>query len=614
MEQNQQNEERANALRKQYGEAVESRAAECRAADDDALIIEGYAAVFDQVTNIGPFREVIDRSAFDGHLEDDVRLLLNHDGAPMARTTNGTLKLTTDDNGLYYRAELVDTQQSRDLHAMIKRGDISQSSFAFTIEKEERQADGVRRVMQVGSILDVSPTTFPAYPTSSATARSKQPDEQKEEQTKPQDMNVDLTLKDLLQLREDYAAKREAIKDDAVKENRDLSDVDVTEMERLAGEVAKYDRQIKVMREDQKLAESAILAGGNTASRSEQREMDKAARSYNLTRAIQQVYRGRQLTGLEAEMTEEANREAMAAGLNFRGQLSIPAKMLTRAAGTAGDFYTSDEPGSAFMPTQVGTAVEALRADNVLEQAGITVLNGLTADLKIPKMTGATITEKAEGAAAAISGQNTSSVTLQPRRATAFTLLTEQVMMQGGPAVEALVIRDLADATRAFIENKCFEAILDGIATDTNAIETALDAAATVELALEASLIADGVQRSAIRAVANGTAHKTLAAGVEATGVTGVMDRAANTLLGYPYLVGGNCPDDATPTNEYGGGVLIMGDFARGAALGYFGGVDVVINPYTFDVNNQIRVSIHRHFDCDVLQAGALHARYNDGA
>lgn len=606
------NQEQSEQLRKAYGDSVELRTSEIRAADGDELVLEGYAAVFDQVTNIGPFREVIDRGAFEGHLNDDVRLLLNHEGAPMARTTNGTLKLTTDDHGLHYRAQLVDTQAARDLHAMIKRGDISQSSFAFTIEKEERQEDGVRRVMQVRSILDVSPVTYPAYSTTNVQARNMEPTATPEKE-KRETMNRELTLKDWLQLREDYMQKRQSIKDDAVKEDRELSDVDVRELERLADEVSKCDRNIKVMREDQKLAESAILAGGHSASRSEDREWAKAAQDFSLVRGIQTVYRGKPLTGLEAEMTEEATREAGVAGLNFRGQLSIPSKLLTRALGDAGHLGAgsglTNAPG--FVPTNVGAAVEALRAQNVLEQAGITVLNGLTGDLKIPKISGTTIAEKGEGVDADSSAQAIAATTLSPRRATAYTLVTEQLMMQGGAAVEALVVRDLADAVRAKIENLAFVDILDGINAASNNIETALDAAGTVELLLEAGLLGDGVNRSNIVAVANATAHKTISKGIEVAGVTGVVDRAANTLLGYPYLVGGNCPD--TTSGEYSGGVLIMGDFLRGAVIGYFGGVDVVVNPYTYDISNQVRISIHRHFDSDVLQAGALHSRYNDG-
>lgn len=605
-------------IRKAYGDHVEVRTAEVRAGESDDLVIEGYAAVFDQVANIGPFREVIDRGAFDGHLNDDVRLLLNHEGAPMARTVNNTLTLTTDDHGLHYRAVLVDTQQSRDMHAMIKRGDISQSSFAFTIEHEERQSDGVRRVMQVGSILDVSPVTVPAYVTTDVVARSKgtEPEVKKETEQKREPMNRELTLKDLLSLREDYAEQRQAIKDEALKDDRDLTSQDVVELERLAGEVEKYDRQIKVMREDQKLKESAILAGGNSVSRSEQRELDKIGQRFSLVRGIQQVYRGKQLTGLEAEMTEEANREANAAGLTFRGQLSVPSKLLTRAVGAPGEWGATDtalDNGTQFVATNVGPAIEALRAQNVLEQAGCTVLNGLSGDLKIPKMTaGASIAEKGEGVDADSSAQALGQTLLQPRRATAFTLVTEQLMMQGGSAVESLVVRDLADAVVQQIEALAFIDILDGIAAGSNNVETVLGTDSTVMRQLEQNALTDGVNRGNIRILANPRAHAALATHSDVSSVTAAL--VANEYMGYPYLVGGNMPDDATAGNEYGAGVVIMGDFSRGAVIGYFGGLDVVINPYTYDISNQVRISIHRHFDSDVLQAGALHARYETGS
>jgi HK97 family phage prohead protease len=124
-------------VRSQYGDAVELRVSEVRAASDDTLTISGYAAMFDDVTDLGYFNERIARGAFDGVMEDDVRLLINHAGVPLARTTNGTLDLEVDDNGLRYTARLADTTEGRDLYKLIKRGDISQSSFAFTIEDEE---------------------------------------------------------------------------------------------------------------------------------------------------------------------------------------------------------------------------------------------------------------------------------------------------------------------------------------------------------------------------------------------------------------------------------------------------------------------------------------------
>ena len=104
-------------------------------------MLEGYAALFDEETDLGAFREKIARGAFDDVLDNDVRLLLDHNPPPLARTTNGTLQLSVDDRGLKYRAELVDTQAARDLYQMVKRGDINQSSFAFTIEEQEYDSE-----------------------------------------------------------------------------------------------------------------------------------------------------------------------------------------------------------------------------------------------------------------------------------------------------------------------------------------------------------------------------------------------------------------------------------------------------------------------------------------
>lgn len=151
---------------------VQYRQAEMRA-NEDNLIIEGYAAVFDSVTDLGPFQERIAQGAFSDVMDDDVRLLINHDGVPLARTSNNTLELSQDETGLYYRAQLSDTQAGRDLYEMIKRGDINQSSFAFMIDKESNDADGVRVIEKVSKLIDVSPVTYPAYQAASVFARAE---------------------------------------------------------------------------------------------------------------------------------------------------------------------------------------------------------------------------------------------------------------------------------------------------------------------------------------------------------------------------------------------------------------------------------------------------------
>ena len=171
MEQN--DDKRIEELRSQYGENVELRTAEVRAAGDDTLVVEGYASNFDVEYDLGYFKESVSRGAFDEVLNDDVRFLLNHTGAPLARTTNGTLELSVDETGLKYRAALADTQDGRDLYKLIKRGDITQSSFAFTIDKDEWSEDrSTRTITKIGRLLDTSAVTYPASPSTTVAARN----------------------------------------------------------------------------------------------------------------------------------------------------------------------------------------------------------------------------------------------------------------------------------------------------------------------------------------------------------------------------------------------------------------------------------------------------------
>jgi HK97 family phage prohead protease len=85
-----------------------------------------------------PFIERIAPGAFRKTLTEtpDVRLLINHEGLPLARTKNGTLRLKEDDAGLYMDADLPDTQAARDLYTLVERGDVDQMSFAFRVIRQ----------------------------------------------------------------------------------------------------------------------------------------------------------------------------------------------------------------------------------------------------------------------------------------------------------------------------------------------------------------------------------------------------------------------------------------------------------------------------------------------
>ena len=137
--------------------------------EDGSTTITGHAAVFNQLSSdLGGFREVIAPNAFENVLNDDVRALVNHDpNLLLARTTSGTLNLEQTDEGLQYSFDVPDTTYGRDLIVSMQRKDITQSSFAFTIEEDswETTADGeITTINKVKNLYDVSPVTYPAYP------------------------------------------------------------------------------------------------------------------------------------------------------------------------------------------------------------------------------------------------------------------------------------------------------------------------------------------------------------------------------------------------------------------------------------------------------------------
>lgn len=166
-------------------DGIETRAAHIEAVEertDAPLTIRGVAAVYGTETQIGSyFRERIAPGAFRSALArgDDVRALVNHNpDLLLGRTTNGTLRLEDKDDGLHYQITLPNTQAARDLFEHVRLGNISQSSFGFRVLREAQMEPATSpgglplRTIEDVELYDVSPVTYPAYPTTTVSARS----------------------------------------------------------------------------------------------------------------------------------------------------------------------------------------------------------------------------------------------------------------------------------------------------------------------------------------------------------------------------------------------------------------------------------------------------------
>lgn len=154
-------------------------------ASEKGNIIEGIPIIYDVISHIGYFDEIIEKGALDGTDLKDVRFLVNHDEKriPLARSRNNnensTMQLKKIDNGLkvIVNLDIENNAEAKALYSAVKRGDITGMSFMFTVEDDEweemESEHPLRRVKKIGTVVEVSAVTFPAYAETSINTRSE---------------------------------------------------------------------------------------------------------------------------------------------------------------------------------------------------------------------------------------------------------------------------------------------------------------------------------------------------------------------------------------------------------------------------------------------------------
>jgi HK97 family phage prohead protease len=147
--------------------------------------LTGTPIVFNQVTDLGWIREVIEPGALDDTDLKDVRFLIGHDtsGIPLARSRNNnassTMQLSVNENGMDIRVDLdiENNPRAKELYSAVKRGDISGMSFMFTVDKDSwedlESEQPLRRITAISRVFEVSAVTFPAYEGTSLEAASE---------------------------------------------------------------------------------------------------------------------------------------------------------------------------------------------------------------------------------------------------------------------------------------------------------------------------------------------------------------------------------------------------------------------------------------------------------
>lgn len=166
---------------------------ERRSAEDGGKTVSGYATRFNQPYElfrdayenvVYVVREQVDPAAFTDCDMDDVIMQYNHEGRVFARTSNGTLEVAPDAEGLKIRADLGGTELGRQVYDEIDGGYTTKMSFGFRVNTDVRETtetrdaetgiitvDVLRTITGISKLYDVSAVSLPANDATSISAR-----------------------------------------------------------------------------------------------------------------------------------------------------------------------------------------------------------------------------------------------------------------------------------------------------------------------------------------------------------------------------------------------------------------------------------------------------------
>ena len=321
----------------------------------------------------------------------------------------------------------------------------------------------------------------------------------------------------------------------------------------------------------------------------------KEVRNFSFFKAVNDFTNGK-LDGVEREMHEEAVNEARSAGRSING-LGIPSFMLESRA----DVTQTD---SAIAPTNVLGFADAMREASVFDKVGANILTGLSSNTTIPVAGASSVEWEGEVDAAADGGAQFGKVELTPTRLASYVNISKQLLLQNGAAAEQAIIRDLGRATAQKMDEAIFKtAGAAAAAAPLSLGELATGTFTEATYSANASIMNDFVEAETVLAEAGGllgnlayVAHPALMADLKRSAqVASVTPGMQGSLInGYPTYFTNGCTKTGTASADF-----YFGDFSK-LYMGMFGGLDIMVDPYSVAVNGQARLVLNQYMDWGV--------------
>ena len=564
-----------------------------RAFTTNGRTVSGYAIRFNEDSAFMGFTERINPSALPASMLEnaDIFAYFNHDWSKVLARTPNSLKLDLRDDGLYYEFEAPNTQDGNDLLEHIKRGEMYGTSFAFSLPEDgsgevwTKQEDGtyMREIIMFDALYEISPVYTPAYPTTSVSARCLEYVRNTEEQNMKEDEKDELE-KDKPQ-NEESKADESKEQEKQKEQDKPVESVESESCESKPDETKSCDYEPDEMDEPDDKYDHDDKDDDYKENISNRNKMKK---QFSLLKAINDIANNRSLDAVSQAVINAGADEMRSAGQSFSGQIQLPVE--SRAAVTVTDEHDD------VIEVQFADLLTPLRAKNVLVAAGAKYMSGLIGDVQVPIMGAGNVTWEGEVASAKEAGYTFTSKKLQPKRLTAYVDISKQFLVQDSIGAEQAIRADIVAAI-----NSKLESTILGSAQGSTTTPAGIFYGQSPKTIATFKDICD------------------LEASIEDANVIGeckyvMSNKAKAALRNMPksskstQLVMENGEVDGTPvlnTSNVEAQNIAYGDW-NNLAIGQWGSIDLVVDPYTLAKDGQVRIVINAFFDAITLRPEAF--------
>ena len=560
--------------------------------DNDSRILYGYAAVFNSESkDLGGFTEMISPTAFEGVIErSDVFAVLNHDrNKVLARSKmgKGSLELNIDSKGLQFRFEAPDTTLGNDVLSMVKRGDLTDSSFCFTVEDEswQKREDGsyLRTINKIGDLFDVAICYNGAYPES----------------------YTEVALRSLDKFKEELRAAKEVEEedsDDVEETSEETNDETSEETNDETSEETNDETPDKTENEQ----ETDINKDGSEEEEPEDKEKDKQKdkrhmENFSIVKSIRSVVDNRPMDEVNQNVLNAGRKEMRDAGISFGGQIQLPLEYREEPSPTPSVTVNQagvDTYGKELIQTDKFSLMEPLTNKLVFTELGATYLN-VTNNVSVPKMSALNAGWVGEIEDAAKTSATFETVDYSPKRISAYIDISKTLLYQDGTGVENMIRNQIVEALAQVLESTVL-----GTEAETNKKPAGIFNAAGAKELTFAGLV--GMEKTLEEANVNGEFKYLVNPAIKAT-----LRQTA---------VGGSKSDFRMlldSDNEINGIPVVCTNNAKGIAVAdwsnlwitTFGGVDIVVDTVSQAVKNCIRIVVSMNVDAKFVRDEAVVAK-----